>query len=42
MAEESGRQQRRWAIALIIIVAVIAGLVYYSGLLSGNKKTEVD
>ena len=31
-----------WAIALIIIVALIAGAVYYSGLLGGTKKHEVD
>jgi len=32
-----------WAIALIIIVAIIAGLVFYSGILkTGPKKTEVD
>lgn len=32
-----------WAIALIIIVAIIAGVVYYSGILkTGPKKTEVD
>ncbi|MGB7068293.1 MAG: hypothetical protein WBD22_02250 [Pyrinomonadaceae bacterium] len=27
-----------WAITLIIIVAVIAGALYYSGFLSGNRK----
>jgi len=32
-----------WAIALVLIVAIIAGLVYYSGMLkTGLKKTEVD
>jgi hypothetical protein len=27
---------------MIIIVAIIAGAVYYSGMLTGNKKQEVD
>lgn len=27
-----------WAVAMIIIVAIIAGALYYSGFLSGNKK----
>lgn len=31
-----------WAVTLIIIVAIIAGAVYYSGFLTGNKKQEVD
>lgn len=33
-----------WAIALVIIVAIIAGLVYYSGILktSPAKKTDID
>lgn len=31
-----------WAITLIIIVAVIAGAIYYSGVLNRTKKTEVD
>jgi hypothetical protein len=32
-----------WAIALIIIVAIIGAVVFYSGILkSGSKKTEVD
>lgn len=32
-----------WAVAMIIIVALIAGAVYYSGILkTGGKKTEVD
>ncbi len=26
-----------WAIALIIIVAIIAGVLYYSGMLSGGR-----
>jgi len=31
-----------WAIALVIIVAIIAGLVYYSGLLRSSPKKEID
>jgi hypothetical protein len=31
-----------WAVAMIIIVALIAGVVYYSGVLSGGKKTGTD
>lgn len=31
-----------WAVAMIIIVAIIAGAVYYSGMLSGNKKQDID
>lgn len=32
-----------WAIALVIIVAIIAGLVYYSGILkTGSQKKEID
>lgn len=31
-----------WAIALVIIVAIIAGLVYYSGILKTGPKKEVD
>ena len=32
-----------WAIALIIVVAIIAGVVYYSGILKqGSKKSEID
>lgn len=31
-----------WAVTLIIIVAILAGALYYSGFLSGNKKQEVD
>ena len=32
-----------WAIALIVVVAIIAAVVYYSGILkSGPKKQEVD
>lgn len=32
-----------WAIALVIIVAIIAGLIYYSGILKSKpSKTEID
>lgn len=33
-----------WAIALVIIVAIIGGLVYYSGVLKSSpaKKTDID
>ena len=31
-----------WAVTLIIIVAILAGAVYYSGILSGNPKQEID
>jgi hypothetical protein len=43
MAEESsGSSNFIWAIAMIIIVAILAGMVYYSGMLGGAKKHEVD
>lgn len=29
-----------WAITTLIIVAIIAGALYYSGFLSGNKTTK--
>ena len=31
-----------WAITMIIVVALIAGAVYYSGLLGGQKKQTID
>ena len=32
-----------WAVALVIIVALIVGVIYYSGILkSGTNKKEVD
>lgn len=31
-----------WAVALIIIVAIIAGALYYSGFLGGTKKERID
>jgi len=44
MAEEEGTASNAiWAVALIIIVAMIVGVVYYSGILrSGNDKKEID
>ncbi len=29
-----------WAVALIIIVGIIVGALYYSGILSGKPKTD--
>lgn len=31
-----------WAVTMIIIVAMIAGAIYYSGMFSKTKKHEVD
>jgi hypothetical protein len=31
-----------WAFALIVIVAIIVGAMYYGGFLSGKQKKEVD
>jgi len=31
-----------WAITTIIVVAMIVGAIYYSGVLGGSKKHEVD
>jgi hypothetical protein len=45
MAEDNGTGSNAvWAIALVVIVAVIAGVVYYSGALKGgvDRKTDVD
>lgn len=43
MAEGDGAGTNMiWAVTLIIIVAIIAGAVYYSGVLNGNSKKEVD
>ncbi len=43
MAEGEGAGTNMiWAITLIIIVAIIAGALYYGGILSGNTKKEVD
>lgn len=43
MAEENGTGSNLiWAITTIIIVAIIAGALYYSGFLGGTKKEKVD
>jgi hypothetical protein len=43
MAEENGTGNNLiWAITTIIIVAIIAGALYYSGFLSGNRRQKVD
>lgn len=45
MAEDEGQgaaSSAIWAVALIIIVAMIVGALYYSGFLTGKKKTEID
>jgi hypothetical protein len=31
-----------WALAMIIIVGMIAGALYYGGMFSGTKKHDVD
>jgi len=31
-----------WAVTLIIIVAIIAGALYYSGFLGGTRKEKID
>jgi hypothetical protein len=31
-----------WAIALVIVVMIIVGALYYGDALSGKKKTEID
>ncbi len=43
MSEENGTGSNFiWALATIIIVAMIVGALYYSGFLSGNRKQQVD
>lgn len=43
MAEGEGTASNAiWAVALIIIVGLIVGVVYYSGILKGSPKKEVD
>jgi len=45
MAEDNGNgvgSNAVWAIALIIIVGIIAGVVYYSGVLRTNPNKKVD
>jgi hypothetical protein len=31
-----------WAVALIVIVGILAAVVFYSGILSRTKKSEID
>ena len=40
--EDSTGSNAVWAIALVVIVAIIAGLVYYSGILKTSPKKQVD
>jgi hypothetical protein len=45
MVEDNGNgtgSNAVWAIALVVIVAIIAGLVYYSGILKTTPKKGVD
>lgn len=46
MSEENGGARVAssliWAVALIVIVGIVMGALYYGGFLSGKKKTEVD
>ncbi|MDQ3132993.1 MAG: hypothetical protein M3Q99_19860 [Acidobacteriota bacterium] len=43
MADENGTGNNLiWAIAMIIIVAIIAGALYYSGFLGGTKREKID
>lgn len=31
-----------WAITVLLVVAIIAGLLYYTGVLGGTKKETID
>lgn len=43
MAEGNGTGSNLiWAITTIIVVAIIAGALYYSGFLGGTKKEKID
>jgi hypothetical protein len=45
MAEEDGAgvaSNMIWAVALIVIVLIIFGALYYGGVLSGKQKKEID
>ncbi|HBE81438.1 MAG: hypothetical protein JNK51_13695 [Blastocatellia bacterium] len=43
MAEENGTGSNAvWAIALVVVVAIIAGVVYYSGVLRSKPAKERD
>lgn len=39
---ESAASSFIWAIAVIVVVAILAGVVWYSGILTRSKKTQVD
>ena len=45
MADDTGNgtaSNAIWAVALIIIVAMVVGVVYYSGILRGGAEKKVD
>ena len=43
MAEgESTASSFIWALAFVIIVAILAGVLYFSGFLSNTKKEKID
>jgi hypothetical protein len=45
MAEEDGSGAASnfiWAFALIVIVAIVVGALYYGGFLSGRQKKDID
>jgi hypothetical protein len=43
MAEGEGTASSAiWAVALVIIVALIVGALYYSGVLTGSNKKQID
>ena len=43
MSKENGTASNAiWAVAMVIIVAMIVGVVYYSGVLRSNPKKEID
>lgn len=43
MEEEEGTASNAiWAVAMVIIVALVVGVVYYSGVLKSSPKKEVD
>ena len=43
MSEENGTASNAiWAVAMVIIVAMIVGVVYYSGVLKSSPKKEIE
>jgi len=43
MNEENGTGSNAvWAIALVVVVAIIAGVVYYSGVLKTSPKKDIN